>query len=486
VIFGRRHFNLGDWSKRLAILFVLGLLPCTSLLAQRRSDIASQCKELIRKSKDFDVGFVALPMKGGDAIVSHDANALLIPASNQKLLTTSAAWLGPGKDHIIVTEVLAHGVITDGVLHGSLRLRGEGDATLKGERTPKELAQGVVQAGITHVMGDLLVDDRAFDDARIGPNWPKDELTLEYMAEVSALSLDFGMVKVVVTGVGDQGDAAFARVSPSDCGWTLESRLKTCSNAKDQVIHIARRDQDRVLVATGKVWTRTEAQPHSISISDSAMVFGSVLLQELIDAGIQIDGVLRRPSAEQNLLGGHRLTAKETPIEESLKEILKSSQNHCAEMLFKHLGYLEKGSGNFGAAGHAVRLHLEKAGIPLGKAVVADGSGLSRDDRVSATMLAKILQTLGTRTDFGEFIELLPSGGESGSTLSRRLKDLGTKVRAKTGTLSTVVALSGFVQDSNGEWIVFSILTNAQKRGSTGAMRDLCDELVRTLSRAKL
>lgn len=330
------------------------------------------------------------------------------------------------------------------------------------------------------------MDDTAFSDGFTGPNWPKDEPTRSWMAEVAALSLDHAMVEVVVTGGAAGGARAEARIRPEASGWTLDNRLTTCPAAGDQVIHIQRQDDTRTLIATGRVWRDTRDQAHGVAIHDAVLVFGSALMGALKDAGILVEGRMRRPGRGERFAAGHLLGRTESPVASILPAVMKNSQNHRAEMLFKHLGYRDSGAGAFASGGSAVSAILERERVPLGKAVLADGSGLSRDNRVTARGLVAVLQAMAGRPDFDRILDLFPEGGEASTTLSRRLRDLGSRVKAKTGTLSTVVALSGYVRSEDGRWIAFSFLANAPAAGQVGNMRSLCDDLVRALARVRL
>jgi D-alanyl-D-alanine carboxypeptidase/D-alanyl-D-alanine-endopeptidase (penicillin-binding protein 4) len=477
---------LARGSRTLGRSLILIALFCGSSFAQQSSVAPAEVREILARAKGFEVGFLAKNLNSGHIVAAHDADRALIPASNQKILTTAAALLAFGSSGAFRTELVAHGVVTDQVVHGSLRLWSNGDPTLEATRTPIDLARAVRDAGITRVTGDLLLDDRSFGGGFTGPNWPKDEPTRAYMAEVNALSLDYGMMSVRVTGGASVSERPRVVLEPASSGWTLDSRLSTCEASKDQLVHVVRRDKDRVIQVTGKVWKNTNDQPHAFAIHDSAEVFGHVLKQSLQDAGVQLDGRVRRPESDQEFVGGRRLAFVETPHTSAYPPILKRSQNHCAEMLFKHLGVSDSGAGTFAASGEQLTRLLQGAQVRTSGLVAADGSGLSRDNRVAPITIVDILTILAARDDFADYREWLPHGGEASSTLSRRLQDVGQKVRAKTGTLSTVVALSGYVETMDGSLVAFSVLTNASDRGRTAKMRDLCDDLVRSLSRMKM
>lgn len=447
---------------------------------------AAGCEEVLREARKagLAVGFAAVQAEGGAEVCRSLSDRPMIPASNMKLVAAGAALLGLGAEHAIFTDLVAHGSQAGDVLQGHLRLRGEGDPTLKSPETPAFLARRVAEAGIRRVAGDLLVDDRLFDREFQGPAWPKDAPTEEHMAGAAALSLDHGTVAVTVSAGPRPGDPATVKIVPEGAGVRCLSKLTTTADRGEHLISVVRPPAENVLTVSGRVAAGTRAQEVSVAIHDPAMVFGHALAAALRHAGVTVDGQVRRPDGDEKASGGRLLVRIETKLGDIVPVMLKASQNHRAEMVWKHLGACLGGAGSFAGGAEAVRKVLAARDIALDGAVLADGSGLSRDNRVSADQVVAILAAVWKSAGAGIFRESLPAGGEPGSTLRNRLKDLGPRVRAKTGYIRGVVALSGYVEPASGPAIAFSILTRQERPGRLGA-KSVEDRIVRILARVK-
>ena len=169
---------------RLGILIAL-LAAGTASAQDSAGSVARSCRKAFQGLSKHGIvsSFVAMDARTGDVIAEHGARRLLVPASNMKVLTAAAALLGAGPDHLILTDLVLHGVSRGGDLYGSLRLRGEGDPTLRAKEVLPALVSRVRAKGIRRVRGDLLVDDRLLTGcstaqpgpttARPGGTWPR-------------------------------------------------------------------------------------------------------------------------------------------------------------------------------------------------------------------------------------------------------------------------------------------------------------------------
>ena len=428
----------------------------------------------------LEVGCAVMDPESGAQLFGVQAQRLMIPASNEKVFTAAAALLALGPEHRVLTDLVAHGEVQNGVLDGVLRLRGEGDPTLESERVLPHLVARIKAAGIQRVRGALVLDDRLFDRELRGPQWPEEDPAKAWMAAVAPLSLDHGTVQVRVRAGAGVGAPAGAEVLPAGAA-PLQSVLITGKSARDHLVAVTRAEGSEVLRVSGRVAPWTKAQAHAVAVQDPTLAFGNALLAACESAGIRIDGGVRRADAAQPS-GGRLLARLRTRVGDILPLLLKSSQNHRAEMMFKHLGAAFAGSGSFAGGSRAVHATLQKAGVDLGGTVLADGSGLSRANRTTAAALAQVLCKLWASPMRREICTALPHGGEDGSTLERRFQDLGAKVCAKTGTLQGVSTLSGFVQGSGGRTLCFSVLVQVAKAGKLSA-REVQDSIVRALAR---
>lgn len=193
-----------------------------------------------------------------------------------------------------------------------------------------------------------------------------------------------------------------------------------------------------------------------------------------------MSGSVRRPSLGGRS-GGTELLTIATPLERVLPAMLKESQNHRAEMVFKHLGSALGSGGTFVGGGHAVRMSLLALGVNLDKCSIMDGSGLSRSNRVTVRALWESLSAVASRPEFSAYRDMLAEPGEDG-TLKRRLPALKNKLAAKTGTLNGVKALSGYVLNRDNKWIPFAVLCNGPEADNKGG--SLQDDIVQAIAGA--
>jgi D-alanyl-D-alanine carboxypeptidase/D-alanyl-D-alanine-endopeptidase (penicillin-binding protein 4) len=445
----------------------------------------TRCLETIAKleSENFTLSvYVATAGKESTPLLERGADVPLIPASNMKILTAGAALLGAGGDHALLTDLIAHGEVAGGVLDGVLRLRGEGDPTLEAATTLPALVERVKAAGIERITGDILVDDRLFDQEFRSRGWPEDNGARTWMAQVAALALGHGTVVLRMDPAATAGEAASVSVEPPGGGLEFKGTVKTVAAGEKRSVSADRDPEGNTFRIGGQVPVGGAPQQVAVAVHDPALIFGRALVQALRDKGIVVEGTARRPNGDEFGTGGRLLARIETVVRDLLPGLLKPSQNHRSDMLLKHLGALEAGRGSFASGATAVKRAFAKHGCVLDDVVIADGSGLSYDNRLSAVHLARALQALWRSPVRDAFKDALPSGGESGGTLRSRLQDVGSRVRAKTGTLGVAAALSGYLETKGGGTLVFAFIINAPARGKVWMMRDAQDAMVRALA----
>ncbi len=451
-----------------------------------RGSVSRACDLALRRLSDHGISasFLAVDADGGDAVARRGSTRMLVPASAMKILPAAAALLGPGADHPLLTDLLLHGELRGETLVGCLRLRGEGDPTLRSGSLLPLLVKRLRDKGIRRVDGDLLVDDRLFDQEFVGAAWPDNNPTRPYMAEVAALSLDHGTVALQVSGGSNAGTDARVAAVPSGTV-VLRGKITTCESRKREAVWSDRGTADHEIRIGGRCWLKTRGMVVPVAIHDPALGLGRAVRRALADGGVDVSGRVRRPRPGEHVRGGHLLVRVRTRVRDIVPKMLKSSQNHRAEMLFKHLGAVTVDDGSFAGGAAAVRSILSRHGVELGDCTLADGSGLSRDDRLSAHHLVAVLSAAWGSPARAALERALPYGGEPAGTLRRRLQDLGRRVRAKTGTLSDASALAGYVTTKGGRTVVFAVLCNGDKSGEVWRMRQAQDAVVRALARLR-
>lgn len=399
----------------------------------------------------------------GEVIYSRAPDELLNPASNVKLVTTAAALARLGLDFRFSTEFLLEEPLSNGRAK-ALYVRGKGDPTLSTERLYAIVSE-LKHEGLTEVQGDLILDDSYFDSERLAPGYDQEDSDRSYMAPTGALSLNLNTVGVYLRPGNSVGSKAAVELEPPSEYFVIEGRLTTGgrhsrrfwvgSKAADDAAH--QRIEVRGSVPMGQgawsVWKK---------IDHPQLYFGYSLKALLEERGVKVKGKVRVGLAPPKAKPLH--IAQSETLDVVLKRLNKHSSNFVAEQLVKVLGAQVKGAPGTTAKGiEVVEEFLEtEVGLARGTYVMKNGSGLNDTNRFSAAQLVKLLRHVHSRFSFSpEYLSSVPVGGKDG-TLRFRFEgsEAEGRLRAKTGTLEGVTALSGYVQAASGELFAFSLIAN--------------------------
>jgi D-alanyl-D-alanine carboxypeptidase/D-alanyl-D-alanine-endopeptidase (penicillin-binding protein 4) len=399
---------------------------------------------------------------GAPGGLSLDADRAQIPASNMKLVTSAAALvlLGPGWHFTTTAE--GAGELADGTLAGDLVLRAGGDPLYDPQAGGSvdallaPLVEGLWNAGLRRVAGDLVLDEGDFAAPAAVPGWPEEgQHWAEYCALAGGFSANRGCLTATVTPT-QAGRPAQVRLEPRHHGLPQTIDVETAQGGK-LLVRLDGRGSAGVIVR-GAVPARSAPWSDSFAHRDPVLLFGSALQGALRARGIEIEGDLRR---ERLARGGAPLAHLRTPLAAVLGPINTDSNNAVADQLFLALGHARGGAGTREAASRATAQALERLGVPSRDFLQTDGSGLSRHNRVSArqitALIAAVLELPGPAPAL--FRSSLAVGGRTG-TLDDRLQGptVAGRVFAKTGFIGGVSALSGLVESATGPRYAFSIL----------------------------
>lgn len=470
-------------SRSAAIVFALVLPAC----AATRSTPAAPAVPALTSDLDaifdtppFDTALwsVRVERLNGDVLYEKNARTLVMPASNMKIVTMSAAAETLGWDHRFETRLMAEGEIRDGVLHGDLRVIGGGDPSIASANfgpSPlfDEWAATLRSAGISRVTGRIIGDDNAFDDEMLGAGWAWDYLAWGYAAPISALQYNENVVVLRMKPGAREGDPAEVLVSPAGHGMEVHADVRTSAATTSSNINLDRYPGKTSLTVTGTVPVGGPPAIRTASVPNPTMFFVSGFRETLVDSGIPVGGPavdvddLDAPSAA----GPSRLIASHgsPPLSELAAYFMKVSQNLYGETLLKTMGRAGGGVGSLATGRAVVRKVLEGWGIAPNTYALFDGSGLSRYNEVSAAMITTILRKMyKDERHRGWFLASLPVGGYDG-TLDTRMTgtELQRAVQAKTGSIANTRALSGFLTAPSGERFIFSIIANNFLRPSS-------------------
>jgi len=425
--------------------------------------------------RDAQIGIAIVDVDSGRLLAGHEEHLALNPASNAKVYTAATALATLHADHRFVTTL--SGTLKGGVVQGGLVLRGQGDPSLKSDDL-WALAQELKAHGVKRVDGDILVDQRFFDGETTPPAFDQRPNEWAYFrAPVSAVALNENTVTMTVRP-GAEGSPAHVTFDPP--GFVDVEGTVTTSEAGSDSVVLALSPSGRRLSAkvSGAIAASSRLVRYTRRVEDPQLLAGYALKAILAEVGVAVSGEPKLGSKDKaTVLARH----ESAPLSDILLPVGKNSDNFYAEMIFKTLGGEGKGRPGKSADGaEVVTKLLEKNGLLEQGVSIKNGSGLYDANRVTAKGTADLLRWAWREPGVGpEFVSQLAIGGVDG-TLHRRFVPLRSTraVRAKTGTLDDVIALSGYVMGPPGKGpIAFSIFFN-RVSGKGNAARVAADGLV--------
>lgn len=415
-------------------------------------------------------GILLVDAERGDTILSHDADRLFMPASNQKLLTAAVAFHTLGPDYRWFTPVMLRGVKRGGTFEGDILVSGQGDPSISDSLRSGRAASAfdpVVRAlrerGITQITGRVLSWGDAFEGPTTGYGWALDDLNASYSAAVDELFYNEGELHIRVTAGSRAGAVVRAVSSPTQSYPRLRSNARTVARGasirRDDALKVAWDSVAESVVVSGSMPAGSSRQ-FTISYRHPADAFLAALGEALSRSGIVVQHRVLRENA--NAAPKDTLALIESSSFDSvLARMLKPSQSQIAELLFRSSGRAASGSGSMDSARAAAARQLLEWGIGAEDAAYRDGSGLSRHDYLTPRTVVRVLDVMYRSPWYDVFRRALPVAGVDG-TIEKRM--IGTpaagNVHAKTGTLDKARSLSGYVTSADGRLMLFSFLCN--------------------------
>ncbi|HKS07451.1 MAG TPA: D-alanyl-D-alanine carboxypeptidase/D-alanyl-D-alanine-endopeptidase [Gemmatimonadaceae bacterium] len=378
--------------------------------AALRASIDSAVKRSEFRSAHW--GVLIVDAERGDTLYSRNAEKLVVPASNQKIITAATAIAELGAQFRFTTRVAAVGSVSDSTLAGDLIVIGSGDPSfsdkVRGDAAAglRDMADSVRAYGIARVEGRLKRAAGLFPDSPFGFGWAVDDLGEAYAAAVGELMYNdsFSAARVTL-----EGTPAPPLSQPTGFRNFLE--------AFNAVLY------DRGVFVRGSYdW-----------------------MNPVVDTGL-----------------GTLFTYESPPLRELLPHFMKPSQNQIGELLLKTMGRQRTGVGSADSGAAVVTRRLRQWGVDSSGFVVRDGSGLSRHDFVSPEAIVRVLSVMRRDSSFVDFYNSFPIAGVDG-TLDKRFLNTPAQnnAHAKTGSMDRVRTLSGYITTADGRTLIFSIMVNA-------------------------
>ncbi len=412
------------------------------------------------------VAILVVDLDSGQQLAEIRSIEPMIPASNMKLLVSAAALQTLGPDYVFRTELrlirppdwrqFSGLVVADAQFSPEdgpvLVVRGDGDPAfcdpkvmrqhnMSIEQLLQTWAEAVRKAGVTRLQR-LVVDDRVFDRQLAHPSWPADQMNMAYCAQVAGLNVNNNCLDIYVEPT-QRDQTPHVNISPFAPFLSASNRAVT--GASD-TFWISRKPQTNELTYWGQVKNRRTA-PFRVTMHNPPMFFAQLLAHHLGQVGISVASI-HLPNPDDLLPDGEALFAVQTTLPTVLARCNKYSQNLFAEALLKRIGRRLTGSpGSWDNGAAAVRAFLNQRIGPRGAAVViADGSGLSRHNRVTARVLVDLLQSMHEDKVLGPALrQSLSISGVDGTLGKRFRRKLAGRIYGKSGYIDGVSCLSGYL-----------------------------------------
>src|SRR6478735_6250093 len=495
-----RHRAVG-WAAVAAVTAVV-VAACSPGLSPGAQGLPHDIKDVMESPQYANSrwGLMTYDFKSGKPQMTINERQFFIPASTTKLFSMSSAWITFGPDHRFTTPVYRQGAVAGGNLTGNLVLVASGDLTMGGRTkadgqtvdftnldhadanaipgatwTPedplagiKKIAKEVKESGVTHVSGDVVIDDRLFKvDRAQNPETP-----------TSPIIINDNLIDMRSTPTA-VGQPATLEYRPHSSAFTVTSKVTTvAAGGKAEV--------KSTLVAPGQIELTGQVPMgisapllHVFQIEDPAAYARTILIDALGDEGVTVDAPAtganpaNKLPAPKSYASGDQVAAYISPVySEYVKLVLKVSLNLGANLAVCLL------AANAGSTDCLDGLPAEQAvlrdvmKVPVGQLVFNDGQGASQSDLATPNAAIQLLKWWQGRPDFARFRASLPILGRDGS-LAMVVPDspAAGHVQAKTGTLAAgdelnqrlilpSKALGGYIDTSNGKLLAFYLVVN--------------------------
>ncbi|KTD22545.1 D-alanyl-D-alanine carboxypeptidase/D-alanyl-D-alanine-endopeptidase [Legionella londiniensis] len=456
------------------LLFLVSVKLCLAGNIQKVID-----KLINQVDPNINIGVDIVDLRTGENLYHRNPQRAYIPASNMKLFSEAAALMVLGPDYRFKNHLSTNAaVIENGVLKGSLYLHLPGDPSLKHDHIYSMLEQ-LNHWGIKSIEGNVvLVSANRFINA-YAPGWMVEDLKYSYGAPLAPVILDENRLTVIINPTHQAGKPALVELKDQNTSLFVNNQVKTKKKSGSCGIdyHMS---HDNRLTVRGCIGLGQWAVQQGIAIRNPLLYAQEIIKLQLAKLRIKLNGevVLGSSPKKTMLLATHQ----SKPVSQLLADALKPSDNLYADSLYLHAAAkLHGGPANWEHAKTSIKQFLQQqTGIDLGSAVLNDGSGLSRYDQLTPQQTVELLQFLHERFPLAyEFIAALPIAGYDG-TLQKRFRKPKQQglLRAKTGTMTGVVSLSGYLYTANAHILAFAIYINGtpgSRSAGAGRYRYLID-----------
>jgi len=458
------------------LLIFVAFITCLSNIA--KADLTKRINAVISQSSMKKVSFSihVIRTRSGRTAYSHNAREPLVPASNMKIITSATALKFLGPNYKYKTTV--------GLCDNTLVVIGSGDPLLGDKNTDAKYNRktGWIFEDITATLkrkrikniNNIIIDSGIFDDQRVHPNWPKKELNKPYACEVSGLNFNGNCIDISAKKIGNR---MAVYIEPKTTFIKFTNKVTQISKGTS-TIGSYRKSRPNEIVIHGKC--KSSIGPYAVAIERPAAFFGFLLAENLAKAGINTKGQLIEKAVADDCKVTI-LTEYSTPIADCLARCNKDSFGLAAEALVKTIAAnssITGTNGSWAVGRQIISQYLSGLGIDRSQFYIADGSGLSRQNELSAYTIATVLSDVYKGGNWPLYKASLAVGGVDGTVSSHfREQKYRGKIVGKTGYIAGVKSFSGVCTTDDGDYI-FSIITNNANGKTRTAINNIAKAII--------
>lgn len=444
-------------------LRILAVLSLTLLLLSPTvfANLGQGIQKFIKKiGHPIHIGIIIRKAKTGKILYKFHSNYLYAPASVQKLLTATAALKYLGPNFTYKTRLFVKGSQSNHVFRGDVLIKFSGDPEL-GLDDLQELIEVLKNQSITKIQGHVYIDASTYDNIYYPPGWLWDDLSYSYAAPLSAVIIDKNKFILRLTPSKILGRHPSLATDIPDNIIKFRNHVITTAHINDNCPLTIYSDASNHFTLNGclnKDWGRRR---RNLAVRDPLPYAKALILQALEDDNIFYRGkiTISHSTKQYNLLNEH----KSAPLRKLLKDMLKKSDNLITDSLLKQIGhkYFQKpGSWRNGIL--ALKKILSDTKIDFKKNLIDDGAGLSRYNLLTPNQLSQLLQYIYLHPSMRHIlVEALPIGGIDGTLVERMFSEAKEKrIHAKTGSMTGVTSLAGFIYSRHLGVLSFAIMIN--------------------------
>lgn len=442
--------------------------------------------------KNASIGIMAMDLTTGKILLDLNSQVSLIPASTQKILISAAALESMGPDHRFKTILEYDGYYGDnGVVHGNLYLRGEGDPAFISPmfnnfygNVFSKFSEAIENAGITEIDGNVVGDASVFGERRIPGTWVWEDIGNYYGSPAGGLNIYDNSYKIHFRTTNRAGSQAkIIKIDPPMPWLEFDNRVVAASDNRDNAYIYGSFYTDKRIIRGTIPKGRSEFIIKG-SIPDPALLAANELINGLKKNQIKVDGIAETLYEKTSSKTRKPITeVVSPPLTEIVDQLNKKSINLYAETLLLHLARLDGGIISISNGCNSLKTFWKNKGMEVEGLFLEDASGLSRYNALSVDKLVFVLNYMKNKSSFsGNFLNSLPIAGVSGS-----LENFGkgtileNNFKAKSGSMSRVIGYAGYLTTASGKEVAIAILVNNHSC-SDAEMRKMIEGLLVTVA----